>query len=45
MQLKSERLILSEFTKNDASFFYQLVNDPAWKQFIGDRNVHTIIRC
>jgi len=43
MELKSERLILSEFTKNDASFFYQLVNEPAWKQYIGDKNVHTIL--
>jgi RimJ/RimL family protein N-acetyltransferase len=43
MELKSERLILSEFNKNDAIFFYQLVNDPAWKQFIGDRNLHTIL--
>jgi len=43
MELKSERLILSEFTKNDASFFHQLVNEPAWKQYIGDKNVHTIL--
>jgi len=43
VELKSERLILSEFTKNDASFFYELVNDPAWKQYIGDRNVNTIL--
>jgi ribosomal-protein-alanine N-acetyltransferase len=43
MIIESERLILSEFTKNDASFFYKLVNDPAWKQYIGDRNVNTIL--
>jgi RimJ/RimL family protein N-acetyltransferase len=43
VELKSERLILSKFTKNDASFFYELVNDPAWKQYIGDRNVNTIL--
>ena len=43
MQLESKRLILSEFTKKDALFFYELVNEPAWKQYIGDRNVNTIL--
>lgn len=43
MNLKSERLILKEFTKSDAPFFYHLVNDPAWKQYIGDRNINSII--
>ena len=43
MELKSERLILSEFTKNDASFFYELANDPDFIKYIGDRNVNTIL--
>ncbi|NVK52364.1 MAG: GNAT family N-acetyltransferase [Flavobacteriaceae bacterium] len=42
MELKSNRLLLEEFTKNDASFFYELVNEPDWKQYIGDRQIHTI---
>jgi RimJ/RimL family protein N-acetyltransferase len=41
MSLESERLILSEFSKNDAPFFFELVNDPAWIQYIGDRNINT----
>jgi RimJ/RimL family protein N-acetyltransferase len=41
MILETERLILSELTINDAPFFYDLVNDPAWIQFIGDRNIKT----
>ncbi len=43
MELKSERLILSEFTKNDASFFYDLANDPDFIKYIGDRNVNSIL--
>ena len=42
MILASERLTLEEFTTNDASFFYNLVNDPDWIKYIGDRNVKTI---
>ena len=38
MVLESERLYLEEFTINDASFFYKLVNDPDWIKYIGDRN-------
>jgi RimJ/RimL family protein N-acetyltransferase len=43
MQLESKRLILSEFTKNDASFFYDLANDPDFIKYIGDRNVNTVL--
>ncbi len=43
MELKSKRLILSEFTKNDASFFYELANDPDFIKYIGDRNVNTVL--
>lgn len=42
MHLETERLVLSEFTKSDAAFFYELANDPSWLQFIGDRKVYTI---
>ena len=39
MILKTERLILTEFTIKDTPFFFELVNDPDWIRFIGDRNV------
>ena len=40
--LETERLILRHFVVEDAPFMLSLVNDPAWLQYIGDRNVHTI---
>ena len=42
MILETERLIISEISIEDAPFFYDLVNDPEWIQFIGDRNVKSI---
>ena len=42
MILETDRLIIRKLTKEDASFFYDLVNDESWKRFIGDRNVNTI---
>ena len=42
MILETERLVLSELSLNDAPFFYELVNDPAWIEFIGDRDVKTL---
>ncbi len=40
--IETKRLILRKFTLEDAPFFIELVNTPAWLQFIGDRNVHTV---
>ncbi len=42
MLLETERLIIRKLTLDDASFFFELVNDPDWIRFIGDRNVQTI---
>ena len=42
MILETGRLILSELTVNAAPFFYKLVNDPSWIEFIGDRDVKTL---
>jgi RimJ/RimL family protein N-acetyltransferase len=42
MLLETERLNLIELTIDDALFFYNLVNDPDWIRFIGDRKVTTI---
>jgi RimJ/RimL family protein N-acetyltransferase len=41
MILNSKRLTLTEFTTNDAPFFFDLVNDPDWIKYIGDRNIKT----
>ncbi len=40
--LETERLRLRWFTADDAAFVYELVNDPAWVQYIGDRGVRTL---
>lgn len=36
------RLLLKPLSITDAKFIYELVNTPAWKKFIGERNVHSI---
>jgi RimJ/RimL family protein N-acetyltransferase len=40
--LETERLYLRYQTLDDAPFILELVNDPAWLQFIGDRGVRTL---
>jgi RimJ/RimL family protein N-acetyltransferase len=40
--LNTERLLLREFTLEDAPFILTLVNTPSWLEFIGDRNIHSI---
>lgn len=39
--LETPRLILREFTITDADFIIQLLNEPAYIIFIGDRGVRT----
>jgi len=39
--LETERLIVRRFSLDDAAFAVELVNDPAWLQYIGDRKVRT----
>ncbi len=41
-EFQSSRLILNRLLAADAAFIFELVNTKEWKQFIGDRNVHTI---
>lgn len=41
MVLETERLVLRRFTLEDAPFVTELVNEPGWLRFIGDRDVHT----
>lgn len=40
--LETERLVLRQFTPNDAAFIFELVNEPGWKKYIGDRGVNTL---
>ncbi len=40
--IQTERLVLREFTENDAPFLLELLNTPKWLQFIGDRGVRTV---
>lgn len=39
--LETERLSLRKFVLDDAAFILELVNDPDWLRFIGDRKVHS----
>jgi RimJ/RimL family protein N-acetyltransferase len=40
--LETPRLRLREFNAGDAAFALELVNEPAWIRFIGDRQVRTL---
>lgn len=40
--LETERLIVRQLTLDDAAFILELVNDPDWLRFIGDRHVHSL---
>lgn len=42
MKLETDRLIIRNLITNDTAFFFELVNDPDWIRFIGDRNVQTL---
>jgi RimJ/RimL family protein N-acetyltransferase len=39
--LETDRLILRWITVDDAPFILELLNDPGWLNFIGDRGVRT----
>jgi len=40
--LETERLLLRWLSAEDAAFIFELVNDPDWLRFIGDRGVYTL---
>jgi RimJ/RimL family protein N-acetyltransferase len=40
--LETERLILREIVKSDAEFMLDLLNQPSFIKYIGDRNVRTV---
>lgn len=41
-RLETERLILRRMTRDDAPFVLELLNDPGWLRYIGDRGVRTL---
>ncbi len=40
--LETKRLLLRQFTQEDADFIFELLNEPSWIQNIGDRNIRTL---
>ncbi len=40
--IETNRLLLRPLTLEDAPFAFELVNEPAWLRFIGDRQVRTL---
>ncbi|MEO8189575.1 MAG: GNAT family N-acetyltransferase [Acidobacteriota bacterium] len=40
--LETERLVLRRVTEEDAPFILELLNDPDWLRYIGDRKVRTL---
>lgn len=40
--LQTARLVLRRVTLNDAAFILELVNQPSWLQYIGDKGVRTV---
>jgi RimJ/RimL family protein N-acetyltransferase len=40
--LETERLVLREFHLGDAQFVFELLNEPAFLRFIGDKGVRTL---
>ena len=40
--LETDRLTLRWLTAADAAFILELLNDPGWLQFVGDKGVHTL---
>ena len=40
--LETHRLILRRFTGDDAAFIHELLNEPAWKRYIGDRGINSL---
>ena len=37
--LETERLILREYTTDDAPFIYELLNSPGWLKYVGTRGI------
>ncbi|MGO3182213.1 MAG: GNAT family N-acetyltransferase [Aequorivita sp.] len=42
MNLETDRLIIREYTRNDAPFIYKLMNSEGWLKNIGNRNINSV---
>jgi len=42
MEIHTERLHLRQLELSDAPFILELLNEPGWLEFIGDRNIRNI---
>lgn len=40
--ITTHRLVVAPFTERDADFIVELLNDPEWLRFIGDKKVRTL---
>lgn len=40
--IQTERLILRHLTEEDAEFILELLNEPDWIKYIGDRGIRTV---
>ena len=40
--IETERLVLQEFSIDDAEFILTLLNTPGWLEYIGDKNVRSV---
>lgn len=40
--LETDRMVLRWLTLEDGEFIYELLNEPAWKRFIGDRHIDSL---
>ena len=40
--LETDRLVLRHLTPDDAPFIFELVNEPSWLRYIGDKGVRTL---
>ncbi len=41
--IKTDRLTIREFSLDDGPFILELLNDPDWLRFIGDKAVRTLM--
>lgn len=42
MNIETDRLIIREYTVQDAPFIYELMNSEGWLKNIGDRNIKSV---
>lgn len=40
--IETNRLILRRFTEADSAFIFELLNEPSWKRYIGDRGIDSL---